>query len=224
MDKISLKAEKREYLGKKSRKLRRLGVLPANLFGKGIQSVSIKINQNDFLNAFKQAKTTHVVYLKLDKEELPVLIQNAQKHPISREILHADFRKIDLKEKVETEVPVVVVGELEVVKSGEADIITLRDHLLVEALPTNIPDKIVVDISKLGGIGAEVRVKDLPKGKDYEFIEDEDASVVQIAEAKKEEIVAPPPAEEAEAAAEGAPAEAGEAAPEEKATEEKKEE
>jgi len=202
MTKISLKAEKRTILGKKVKKLRREGLLPLNLFGKEIKSMALTAKFPDFRKIFQKAKTTQVVYVQVGQKEYPALIQNVQIHPVSRIILHADLKKIDLKEKTEVEVPVEIVGELNVVKSGEADLMVLQDAVWVECLPTKIPEKITLDISKLEGIGAEIKVKDLPASEDYRYLDEPEQMVMQIVEAKKEEIKAPEaeiPAEEAEA-------------------------
>ena len=215
MTKINLKTDKRTVTGKKVRKLRKEGILPINLYGKDIKSLALSAKFIDFKKAFSKARTTQVVYLEVDKKEYPALIQNVQIHPATRVILHADFKKIDLKAKTEVEVPVVTIGELAVVKSGEADLMLLQDTILVECLPTKIPEKITVDISKLEGIGAEVKVKDLTQSEDYKYLAESEQIVIQIVEAKKEEIKVPEAAAPEEAPKEGeVPAEeAGEAKP-----------
>lgn len=191
MTKFSLKTEKRTALGKKVKKLRRQGLLPLNLYGSDIKSIALSAPFVDFHKIYQKAKTTQVVYLNVAKDEYPSLIQNVQIDPVSRKIVHADFKKIDLKQKTEVEVPLEVIGELSIVKSGEADVLVLQDKIWVECLPTKIPEKIVVDISKLDGIGSEVKAKDLPKSADYTYQLEPETLVLQIAEAKKEEIVAP---------------------------------
>jgi large subunit ribosomal protein L25 len=191
MDKIELKAEKRLIKGKKVRKLRKEGLLPLNLFGKDINSAALSVKFIDFNKVYQKAKNTQVVYLLMDKKQYPALIQNVQINPVNRTILHADLRKIDLKEKTEIEVPVVTAGELDVVKSGEADLMILQDKVLLECLPAKIPEKIIIDISKLEGIGAEVKIKDLAQSKDYQYLDDKEQVVLQIVEAKKEEIKVP---------------------------------
>ncbi len=191
MGKITLKADNRTIKGKKVKKLRREGLLPINLFGKDIRSVALSTKLIDFKKVFHKAKTTQVVYIQVAQKEYPVLVQNLQTHPVSRVILHADFKKIDLKEKTEVEVPVEIVGELAVVKSGEADLMIMQPMVWVECLPTKIPEKIAIDITKLEGIGSEVKIKDLPTGSDYKYLDDAELTVVQIVEAKKEEIKVP---------------------------------
>ena len=195
MSNIRLVAQKRTVSGKKVKKLRREGILPANIFGKDIKSFAIQFEVPLFKKAFKKAHTTQVVYVDIDKKEFPVLIQTPQYHPITGALLHVDMRKVDLKQKVETEVPIQITGELSVVKSGEADVVRVTDTVLMECLPTDIPEEFTVDISKLSGIGAEVKVEDLPKSDKYTFLDPMDKVLIQIAEAKKEEEV-PIPVEE----------------------------
>lgn len=223
MTKITLKTENRTVKGKKVKKLRREGLLPINLFGKDIKSIALTTKLIDFKKVFQKAKTTQVIYVGVGQKEYPVLVQNLQIHPVNRNLLHADLKKIDLKEKTEVEVPIEVIGELAVVKSGEADLMILQPAVWVECLPTKIPEKIVVDISKLEGIGSEVKIKDLATSPEYKYIDEAQQIVVQIVEAKKEEIKVPEAAPEE--ATEEAPAETtpGEAEKEADKTEEKPE-
>lgn len=214
MTKITLKADKRTVKGKKVKKLRREGLLPINLFGKDIKSLALTTKLIDFKKVFHKAKTTQVVYVSVGEKDYPVLVQNLQIHPVNRSLLHADLKKIDLKEKTEVEVPIEIIGELAVVKSGEADLMLLQPAVWVECLPTKIPEKIVVDISKLEGIGSEVKIKDLIISPDYKYLDEAEQIVVQIVEAKKEEIKAP----------EATPEEAEVEAPSEEAAEEVKKE
>jgi len=157
----------------------------------------------------------------VEKKEIPVLIQNLQRHSLDEHILHVDFRKMDLKEKTETEVPVVYEGEVEVVRSGEADVLLLSDKVLVLCLPTEIPEKIVINITKLKEVGDEVRVKDLPKIKEVEYADDPEKLILQIAGAQKEEVAVVAPA--AEEAATDEETKKDEAKPETKEPEKKEE-
>lgn len=196
MSDIRLVASKRTVVGKKVKKLRSEGKLPGNIFGKDMKSLAVQFDILAFQKAFKKAHTTHVVYVDVDKVEFPALIQNPQYHPLIGTVLHVDMRKVDLKQKVETEVPIEVVGELPAVKSGEADVVRVAETVLIECLPTNIPEVFTIDISLLSGVGAEVKVENLPKSEKYTFLDPMDKTLVQIAEAQKEEIVAPAPVEE----------------------------
>jgi large subunit ribosomal protein L25 len=96
---------------------------------------------------------------------------------------------MDMKEKIEAEVPLELIGEVAVVKGGDADLIVIADRVVVSSLPANIPEKIVVDLTSLKEVGDEVKIKNLPKGKTYEFVDNPEKTVIQISEAQKEEVV-----------------------------------
>ncbi|MFA6005624.1 MAG: 50S ribosomal protein L25 [Patescibacteria group bacterium] len=225
MEKHVLNIEKRTLFGKKLKKLRRENKIPGNIFGKGMQSIAVQMGLADLQKTYKKVKNTQLVYLTLAKDEYPVLIQEVQKDSIKNGILHVDFRKVNLKEKVSTLVPVEIVGELGVVKSGEADMLILSHEITIECLPANIPEKITVSIASLPGIGSGIKIKDLPKNDLYAYADEPEKSVVEIVAAQKEEIPVPvaPTATEGAPVAEGA-APAGDAKADEKEEKGKSEE
>ena len=100
-----MKAELRTVFGKKLNKVRKQGLVPSNIFGPDFKSKSISVVYKDFVKTYKKVGETGVVYLSLDKENIPVLIKSIQKHPLSSLLLHVDFRKIDLSKKIEANVP-----------------------------------------------------------------------------------------------------------------------
>ena len=186
--KLTLEVSKRDIFGKKLGKLRKTGLIPANIYGPQFASRSISVSFKDFVNTYKKAHETGVVYLKLDKEEIPVLIKNVQRHPVSNSILHTDFRKIDLKQKVETDVPVKIVGDSVAVSQKAGVLLHLSHTLLVEALPTDIPSEITVDISKITELGQEIKVSDLPKATAFTVKEPAEKVIVSVVEHKEESV------------------------------------
>lgn len=187
--KLHLTVTPRELFGKNLKKMRHQGFIPSNVFGPGFKSVSITTQLKDFSKAYKTARETGVVYLDLNKEEIPTLIGQVQRHPVTNAIIHVDFRKIDLKQKIETTVPVKTVNDSPAIAQGGV-LLTQSDHVLVEALPEEIPQEIEIDLSKLLEIGAEVRVKDLPVSSSYVVKEDPEKILLSII-AHKEESVTP---------------------------------
>ncbi len=189
-EKITLSAEIRNLVGKKAKKLRKQGLILSNIFGQDFKSQAISVNYKDFLKVYKIAKETGIIYLQLEKKEIPVLIKNIQKHPVTNEIIHVDFRKIDLKKKIETEVPIKTIGESEAVTQKGGVLLIQSDHLLIEALPEDIPQEIEIDISIIKDIGQEIKVADLPKSDKYEIKTPLEKVLVSVI-AHKEESVAP---------------------------------
>ena len=188
--KLQLDAKKRDVFGKKLKKVRIAGMLPGNIFGPDFKSQSITVDVKEFRRIYNTAKETAVVYIKTDDKETPVLIRGVQKHPVTNLLLHVDFRKIDLSQKIETKVPVVVIGEAPAVTQKNGVLLTHLNDVTVEALPDQIPSNIEVDISSLIEIGSEIKVSGLPKSDKYTIKEDLEKPVVSVIEHKEESLVA----------------------------------
>lgn len=189
-EKLILQAQVRNLFGRKVKKLRSAGILPANVYGTQFKSQSISVNLKDFIRIYKIAKETGVIYLTIDNQELPVLIEDIQKHPINNLILHVVFRKIDLTKKIEKNVPIKIIGESSAVKELGGVLLTQLDSLLVEALPQNIPQFIEVDISSLKEIGQEIKVANLSSTNNY-LIKTPPERVIVSVIAHKEESITP---------------------------------
>lgn len=215
--KITLKAEPRKITGRKVKSLRKQGILPINLFGKGIKSQSLQVKTSEFEKTFKQAGETNLVYLETGAEkEVPVLVSNIQVHPVTSRYLHSDLYQVDLTKKVTVNVPINLLGESPIVKDGAVLVQTLKD-LEVEALPTSIPESIDFDISTLLKVGDSLKISDAKDTKGADIIQDVETVIVQIQAQKEEEVIEAPVEEEV---AEGKEAEAKpEAEAEDKSTE-----
>jgi large subunit ribosomal protein L25 len=190
MNKLILKVELRNVFGKKLKKTRKQGTVPGNIYGQDFKSTAVSFNLKDFINVYKVSGETGIVYLSLKEKEVPTLIKNLQKHPVTDKLLHVDFRKIDLKKKVETEVPVKVVGVSEAVTQKAGVLLLQSETLLVETLPEDIPSHFKIDISQIKEIGQEIKVDDLKKSDRYEIKTPAEKVVVSVI-AHKEESVTP---------------------------------
>jgi len=209
--KIILDASARKFFGKQVKKIRKEGLVPGNIFGTNFKSQAISINVRDFIKTYKRAKETGIVYIKLDKVEVPVLIKNVQRHPVNDSFLHVDFRKVDLTTEIETEVPVKIIGASEAVTQKGGVLLTLTNTLHVKALPEKIPATIEIDITKIKDIGQEIKVADLTKNTTYSVIDPADKVIVSVVEHKEESVVAETAAATPEVITEKAPVEGEEA-------------
>lgn len=189
--------------------------MPGNVYGKKIKSLSVQVSLDEFKKVFSEVGATGVVELKVNGDMRPVLIHNVQLDPVLDSPLHADFLQVDLKEKVTATVPLEFVGESPAAKSGEGIVVEQVREIEVEALPGDLPEKIVVDISKLEKVDDAIKVGDLPIDlKKVEVKDEAEKIVVSVAPPAKEEVVAPPPPAEGAVPAEGAaPAPEGEVPP-----------
>ncbi|MFH0979354.1 MAG: 50S ribosomal protein L25 [Candidatus Roizmanbacteria bacterium] len=187
-NKLTLEVKNRELTGKKAGKLRKEGLVLANIYGPEFKSQSLSVDLKAFTKTYRAARETAVVYLKLNKDELPILIKNVQKHPVTDMILHVDFRKIDLKKKIQTEVPIKVIGVSEAVSQKAGVLLIQSKTVLVEALPQNIPPHIEVDITIIKDIGQEIKVSDLKKPDQYEIKTLPEKVIVSVVEHKEESV------------------------------------
>lgn len=225
MDRLSLKAEERKILGKKVKKLRLDGQLPAHVFGKGLETELVSVNTKDFLKTFHQAGETGLIDLKIGAEKVrPVLVREVQYDPVEGDPIHIDFYQVNLTQKVKVPVPLVLIGEQpESVKLGEAIVLQTLNEVEVEALPTDLVEKIEVDITSLKNVDDAITLGQLNYDRAKLTISASDEEVVvklaPAVTAEMEKLMEEQAAETAEAAAEtaaeegAAPAEGEEAAP-----------
>jgi len=205
---LVLSAGPREVIGRKVKKLRLEGKIPANIFGKKIPSRSLILTKVEFEKAYRQAGSTTLIDLQIagETKPRPVLVSNIQLHPVSDKILHVDLHEVDLTQKVTAAIPVRIVGESPAVKDKGAVLVTALTEIHVEALPADLPDHFEVNTDKLVEFGDSVLVKDLKVDPAVKILAKEDETVVTVQEPKKEEEApTPTPA----AAAEGESTAAG---------------
>lgn len=221
MDKLSLVAKERKILGKKVKKLRADGELPAHVFGKGLEGEIVSVNTKDFLKIFHLAGETGLINLKIGEEKTrPVLIREVQYHPVKGQPIHIDFYQVNLSEKVKVSVPLVLIGEQpESVHLGETILLQTLNEVEVEALPTDLIEKIEVDVSSLKVIDDAITVANLAYDREKLVIQaDEEAVVVKLApavSAEMEKLLEEEAAQQAAVDAETQPAEGAEEGTEE---------
>ena len=216
MAEVRLRALVREDTGKGSaRRTRSEGRVPAIVYGRGMQPLSISVDRREFVTALHTEAGMNVLLdIEVDGDTTLALTRELQRDPVRGTLLHADFVKIDRTQEVEVEVPVQLVGDSPGVKEGGV----LENPLFqlhVRSLPGNVPQSIEADISGLN-VGDSLRVSELAEGRDFTILNDPDSVVASVAapisEAELEamEAEAGAVAEEGEAAAEEAPTEATE--------------
>ncbi len=186
MKKHSLTVNKRD-LSQNLSLIRGNDRIPGNIFGPKIDSQAIQFESRDFVDLFSEVGESAVVYLRLDKKEVPVMVDEVQINPITDDPIHVSFKTIDLTEKVEAQIPVELIGEFEL---PEAVLVTVRDEIEVRALPTDLPEKFVVDVGGLDEVGQSITLADLDYDKEKVEIvvgdEGMDAPVVLVQEVEEE--------------------------------------
>lgn len=211
MKRESLKVTERKLLGKQIKKLRREGILPANVYGKNIKSEAVQLPLKDFLEVYREVGETGLVDLVHDSKTTPVLIHNVQTD-FRHNVLHADFFQVNLKEKVKTMVPLEFTGEPAAVTEKIGLLMEILSEVEVEALPEHLPEHIEVNVEALTNVDDQITVGELKVPEDVEILTDKEQVVAKIGELVTKEA-------QEEAAAEAAAAEAAAAEASGEATE-----
>jgi large subunit ribosomal protein L25 len=187
-DKIKLDLETRTVVGKKVNRLRRAGVLPATVYGKGVGPFTVQISARGFSEVYRRAGKTSLVDLSIPGQPVQsAFIHSLQRHPVSRAILHADFLVVDLKTEISVEVPIHIIGESELVNRGDATLNHVLNTLTVRALPAELQSFIEVDISVLDSLDKSIRVRDIPALEHGAIVADEDELIVSLPQSRPEE-------------------------------------
>jgi large subunit ribosomal protein L25 len=213
--KIAIRA--RSLIGKRVSRLRREGVLPGVVFGLHKDSTPVQTDMKEFERGYKRWGNTTLVSLEgLTEGEQPALIHEVTRSTLSGQLLHVDFLRVSLTEKVHAGVPVHFVGESPAVKGGGV-LVHAKSEINVEAFPQDIPHAIDVDLSPLVEIDDSIYVRDLTVDTSkVEVLDDGDELVVRVVPVRVEEeptaAAAAVPAEGAEPAEGGAAPAEGEAA------------
>jgi large subunit ribosomal protein L25 len=195
-----------------ARRLRREGKIPAILYGPKVQSIALELNKKEFSTRVADLEGSHLVRLKSGSTTLAdkvALVKEMQYHPISGDVIHADFYEVDLTARIEVSVPLHFVGKAAGVVRGGILQPIVRE-IQVECLPLDIPEFFNVDVGALD-IGDSVHVEELPMPKGVTAVYDSNFALVTVATPTVEEEPTAPVA-----AAEGAAV----AAPEENKAEE----
>lgn len=203
MKREKLKVEKRKILGKKVKKLRRDGITPGNVYGKEVKSTAVQVQTKDLLEVYAKSGETTLVDLELEGKTTPVLIQNVYKD-FRGNILHADFFAVNLKAKVKANIPVEILGEPKAVVDKIGILMNILSEVEVEALPTDLPEKIEINVEGLANIGDQISVAELKVPAGVEVLTDGGQVVAKIDELVSKEA-------QEQAAQEAAAAEAAKA-------------
>ena len=193
---LSLKAKKRETLGKKVSSLRKQGLLPAVLYGPKIKNINIEINQKEFEKVYEQAGESSLISLEIEDKNYTVLIYDIKNDPLKESFEHVDFYQPILTEKVEANIPIIFEGESPAVKDLGGTLVKEIQEILVKALPQKLPHEIRVDISRLKNLEDEILVKDLNLGEDVEADKEPDEIVAIVTPPEKVEEELEKPIEE----------------------------
>jgi large subunit ribosomal protein L25 len=190
MQHSALAATLRTERGRSTSDLRAAGQVPANMYGFGTEPTNITVDRNAFVKAYLAAGTSTVVDLMIDGTTHPVLIAEIQRDPVTDFVTHADFRRVDLTQKIEANIPLKLVGESMAVKGLGGTLVQSLEEIEVLSLPNALVHEINVDISALQTFDDVIRVADITVPAGIEVKTESDVAVASVQPPRSDEELA----------------------------------
>lgn len=191
MSKHTLNAQKRIVYGRKVKAIRSQGLVSASVYGKKTPTLSLQLSAKDFLKLFTQVGESTLIYLNVEseKEPRPVLVSETTYHPVTQSLINVSFHQVDLKEKVTAPVSIVMAGESPAVKDKLGILVQQLDEVEIEALPTDMPEHITIDLSSLLEVNSQITIADLKLNSSKLSVKsDPETIIVKIEALAKEEV------------------------------------
>jgi len=198
MNKILLKAKTRQEIGRKLNAGRRSGLVPCVIYGKSVKSQNLWVSALEFRKLLKKSGESVIIDLSIDGSDDPlrqssseasrnVIIHEIQKDPVRDIFMHVDFYQVNMKEKIETEVELMFVGESAAVKEAGGVLVKSVDNVKIKCLPGDLPSHINVDISKIKTFDDHIFAKDLEISDKVEIEIDPETVIALVAPPRSEE-------------------------------------
>lgn len=189
MEKHVVNATRRTVTGKQVGALRREGKLPGVLYGHNVEATPILMDLREATRVLAPLTASQIVTIALDGKEHAALVREKQKNFVKNILLHVDFQVVSLTEKIRAAVAVVLEGVSAAVKDYNGVVVTGVDEIEIEALPQDLPERIMVDISVLKNIGDAIYVRDLQFPAAVTVLTHSDDMVVNVTGVGAEEAV-----------------------------------
>ncbi|HHV74358.1 50S ribosomal protein L25/general stress protein Ctc [Thermoanaerobacterium sp. PSU-2] len=197
MQNVELEAVLRTPGKNAARKLKEKGYIPAILYGKGMESIPLAVETGKLRTIVQKHGRNVLLNLIVNGATHQAILKDEQKDELTGKLIHIDFQRVSMNEKVEAAVPLKFEG-VGVIESKGLLVQHQKWELNVEALPTDIPEEIVVDVSNLD-IGDTILVKDVVVPENVEKVDDSDEVILTIVAPKDADVAE----ESTEAASEG---------------------
>jgi len=216
-----LEISRREVMGKAVKRLRKVGIIPANVFGRNQAPLAVQVDAVSFERLRRSHGTRSVLTLRMPgtKSTQTALIRHVQRDPCTDKIIHVDFFRVSLSERIKVKVPLHFTGEAPAVKTENGVLLHLLDAIEVECVARDIPEYLEVDVSGLDEIDAILHASDVKLPANFTLLTDPEEGIVKVAASRAEVAEEAAEAAVAAAASEAAPA-AAETAPAGGSTEE----
>ena len=209
MDVQTIKLSQRTVEGKKVKHLRRQGLVPVHVYGRDLDPKSLQVEAQVLRRILPRVGTNVPLSVKIEgqKGDSICFVREVQRHPVTEDVLHVDFMRVDVKRTIRVEVPVILVGSAPAVGNLGGTLLQPAQTVLVESLPMSIPPSFEIEVSGLDDFEKSIHVSDIPGDPEVIVLTDPEELVARVAppriEVVEEEEAKEELAEGVEAAAEG---------------------
>lgn len=182
MDVQTLNLDHRSITGKKVRQLRRQGVIPVHLYGANIEPVNLQVDDRTLNRMLLQVGTNVPVSLEFEGQEMENIcfVREVQRNPVTEEVIHVDFLRVDVTKTISAEVPLSVVGAAPAVAQMAGTLLQNIQSLSIEALPMDMPAEIPIDVSVLVDFDVSLVVGDVDVPDNVTVLNDADETIARV--------------------------------------------
>ena len=183
MDVATVKLDPRTVTGKKVRQLRRQGVIPVHLYGADIEPENLQVDGRTLNRLLPQVGTNIPISIELEEQEMENIcfVREVQRHPVTDEVIHVDFLRVDITRTVSAEVPLTLTGTAPAVSLMAGTLLLNIQSLSIEALPMNMPAEVPVDVSVLVDFDTTLLVGDIEVPDNVVVLNDPEETLVRVA-------------------------------------------
>ncbi len=186
-EQVELIIAPRTMTGKAAKRLRKAGIIPANIFGHNQPSQTVQVESAAFERLRRARATKNILLLRMDNAApQTALIRHIEQDAISGKVLHIDFARVSLDERIAVRIPLHFVGEAPAVKNEGGVLIHIMDALEVECLASEIIDSIDVDVSGLAEIDDILHARDVKLPDGYTLVTDANEPIVKVGATRAE--------------------------------------
>ena len=190
MEKVIINATKRTVIGKQVGVLRRAGKLPGVIYGHKMAPIAILMDLKEATRVLNTTTSSSVITINLEGTEYAALVREKQRDYLKNRFLHIDFQAVSQTEKIRTKINIEIVGHAPAVKDYNGVVVDGVMSIHVEALPKDLPERFVVDLSGLKNIGDSITLRDIEIPAGVEVLDPLDEMIVLITSAVAEEVEA----------------------------------
>lgn len=179
---LQFQADPRSVLRSRVRAIRKLGLTPAHVYGRGLAPTNLQADSEQLARLVSQAGTNTPVTLSVtgSSGSLFTFIREVQRHPVTEAILHVDFLQVSMTDKMQAAVPITLVGEPYAVRILGGMLFQALEAVQVECLPLDLPQSVEVDISALNDFDKTVTVASLSFGDSVTILSDPSELVARV--------------------------------------------